>query len=40
MLRGALKAGARQKVTYSFPKRCFGCVLFSMVMTGYQTGKK
>jgi hypothetical protein len=40
MLIAALKVGAKQAVTNVFPKGCFGCVLFSIVMTGYQTKKK
>lgn len=40
MLSAALKVGADRQVTRIFPKGCFGCVLYAMVMTGYQIKKK
>lgn len=40
MLIAAMKAGARKEVEYIFPKSCPGCILFSMVMTGYQSKQK
>jgi hypothetical protein len=36
MLRGALRAGAKDEVIRAFPKGCFGCVIFSMVNAGYR----
>lgn len=40
MLSAGLKIGLKQEVLDIFPKGCFGCLIFTLAVTGHQTRKK
>lgn len=41
MLRGALRIGvAKNDIIHIFPKGCFGCLIFSMVVSSFRAKKQ